>query len=196
MAATITVITTANRARRFSQSDEATIDHVLSSLTRSSQIFSGKPLIIGSKTQTEVFSASSIACLEIESDRGFNDYVHSPANLMLTALTPVQRIEPFTGGLAGDHFTVRIEFFFLGGHSLYTTAEGIRKAALADRLMILTSLFERPVISYRTAQGGVGLMNPHAMTRFVITPGVPDLPRDAWFADSTERSRLPCEQTT
>jgi hypothetical protein len=39
-------------------------------------------------------------------------------------------------------------------------------------------------------------MNPHAMTRFVITPGVPDLPRDAWFADSTERSRLPCEQTT
>ncbi len=196
MAATITVITTANRARRFAQSDDAAIDSILTSLTRSSQLFSGKPLIIGSQAQTEVFSAASIACLEVESERGFHDFVHSPANLALTALTCSQRAEPFTGGLAGDHFTVRIEFFFLGGHSLYTTAEGVRKAALADRLMILTGLFERPVITYRTAQGGVGLMNPHAMTRFVICPGVPDLPRDAWLAESTERSLPSCEPIT
>ncbi|MCC2867675.1 MAG: hypothetical protein LK562_07775, partial [Candidatus Accumulibacter phosphatis] len=71
-----------------------------------------------------------------------------------------------------------------GGHVLCTLAEGIRKPALAERLMSLTSLFERPMITYRLAHGGVGLMNPHAMTRFVITPGVPDLPRDAWLADT------------
>ena len=184
MATSITVITTANRARRFAQTDDASMDQILDSLKRSGQLFSGKPLIIGSAAQTEVFSASAIACVEIETDRDLSDYVPSPLNLTLTALTPEQRTEPFAGGLEGDNFKVRIEFFFVGGYALYTTAEGVRKAALAERLMNLTGLFERPVINYRLAQGGIGLMNPHAMTRFVINPGVPDLPRDAWVAEA------------
>jgi hypothetical protein len=184
MATSITVITTANRARRFAQSDDASMDQILDSLKRSGQLFAGKPLIIGSTAQTEVFSASAIACVEIETDRDLSDHVPNPLNLTLTALTPEQRAEPFAGGLEGDNFKVRIEFFFVGGYSLYTSAEGVRKAALAERLMNLTGLFERPVINYRLAQGGVGLMNPHAMTRFVINPGVPDLPRDAWVAEA------------
>ena len=184
MATSITVITTANRARRFAQSDDASMDQIVDSLKRSGQLFSGKPLIIGSAAQTEVFSASAIACVEIETDRDLSDHVPNPLNLTLTALTPEQRTEPFAGGLDGDNFKVRIEFFFVGGYSLYTSAEGVRKAALAERLMNLTGLFERPVINYRLAQGGVGLMNPHAMTRFVINPGVPDLPRDAWVAEA------------
>jgi hypothetical protein len=88
MAATITVITTANRARRFLQSDVARSIHPR-------QPHPQQPDLLGQaadhrfeERQTEVFSAASIACLEIESDRGFNDYVHSPANLMLMALTP------------------------------------------------------------------------------------------------------------
>ena len=50
--------------------------------------------------------------------------------------------------------------------------------------MNLTSIFERPTIAYHLPQGGIGLMNPHRMTRSVITPGVPDLPRDALLAAS------------
>jgi hypothetical protein len=184
MAINITVITTANRMRRFVQTDVASIDRICESLKRSSQIFSGKLLIIGSASQTEVFSAASIACLEIETTLDLGDYVASPGNLSLTALTPAQRAEPFEGKLEGEHFMLRVDFFFTGGHLLAALAEGVRKPALAERLMSLTSLFARPVISYRLAQGGVGLMNPHAMTRFVTTPGVPDLPRDAWVAEA------------
>ena len=49
--------------------------------------------------------------------------------------------------------------------------------------MSLTSIFEHPVLVYRLPQGGIGLMNPQAMTRSLVTPGVPDLPRDAWVAE-------------
>ena len=184
MAIGITVITTANRARRFFQTDAASLEQILSSLQRSAQLFSGTPLIIGSAGRTEVFAAAAIACLEIETARDLSSYLPSPGNLTLTALTPEQHAEPFAGRLEGEHFTRRIEFFFTGGHVLFTLAEGVRKPALAERLMNLTSLFARPIITYRLAQGGIGLMNPQAMTRFVITPGVPDLPRDAWLADA------------
>jgi hypothetical protein len=64
MAIGITVITTANSARRFLQTDEAAIEQTLDSLRRSSQMFAGKPLIVGSEAQTEVFARASIACLE------------------------------------------------------------------------------------------------------------------------------------
>jgi len=178
------VITTANRARRFVPTDEARLEAIVDSLRRSGQLFSGKPLIIGSGAQTEVFAAASIACVEIESSRDLEADLPSQHNLSLTALTPEQRAEPFVGGLSGDHFSARVEFFFIGGHVLYMAAEGVRKPALAERLMNLTGLFERPALHYRPAQGGIGLMNPRAMTRFVITPGVPDLPSDAWFAEA------------
>jgi hypothetical protein len=57
MATSITVITTANRARRFAHADDASMDQIIDSLKRSGQLFSGKPLIIGSAAQTQVFSA-------------------------------------------------------------------------------------------------------------------------------------------
>ena len=184
MTSNITVITTANRARRFVPTDEGRLEAIIDSLRRSGQLFSGKPLIIGAGAQTEVFAAAAIACIEIETARDLEEYLPSQHNLSLTALTPEQRAEPFVGGLDGDHFSVRIEFFFTGGHALYMAAAGVRKPALAERLMNLTGLFERPALHYRLAQGGIGLMNPRAMTRFLISPGVPDLPSDAWLAEA------------
>jgi hypothetical protein len=185
MAISITVITTANRARRFLQTEVARIEPILDSFRRSGQLFSGKPLIIGAERQTEVFAAASIACVEIETDHDLSEHFPSHPDLVLMAMTPAQRALPFTGGLEGEHFKARIDFFFTGGHVLYTSAEGVRRAALADRLMNLTGLLERQTIIYHLPQGGVGLMNPHAMTRFVISPGVPDLPRDAWVAEAS-----------
>lgn len=49
--------------------------------------------------------------------------------------------------------------------------------------MNLTSLFERPLLEYRLAQGGGGLINPHAVRHFLITPGVSDLPNATWLAE-------------
>ncbi len=107
----------------------------------------------------------------------------SPMNLVLTALSPQELTVPFEGVIEGEHFKVRIDFFFTGGYVLHTRAEGVRKAVLAERLMNLTSFLERPVMNYRLPQGGIGLMNPHAISRFLVTPGVADLPRDAWLAE-------------
>lgn len=46
MSITVTVITTANRVRRFTLNDQNSIDTLLDRLKRSAQFFSGKPLII------------------------------------------------------------------------------------------------------------------------------------------------------
>ncbi|EXI89101.1 MAG: hypothetical protein AW11_01818 [Candidatus Accumulibacter regalis] len=184
MAIGITVITTANRARRFLQTGEAATEHTIDSLRRSSQMFTGKPLIIGSATQTEVFARASIVCVEFEAAKDLSPYVASPLNLELTVMTPEQLAAPVIGVFEGEHFKVRIDFFFSGGHVLHTLAEGVRKAALAERLMNLTSFLDRPVMNYRLAHGGVGLMNPATITRFLIAPGAGDLPRDAWLAES------------
>ncbi|HCZ15831.1 MAG TPA: hypothetical protein PL117_06200 [Accumulibacter sp.] len=183
MAINITVITTANRARRFVQADGAAIEPIVDSLNRSSQLFAGKPLIIGSAAHTEVFSTASVACVEFETDGDLSDHMASPMNLVLTALSPQELTVPFEGVIEGEHFKVRIDFFFTGGYVLHTRAEGVRKAVLAERLMNLTSFLERPVMNYRLPQGGIGLMNPHAISRFLVTPGVADLPRDAWLAE-------------
>lgn len=179
----ILVVTTANRTRRFRQSGADDINRLLDSLKRGARIFSGKPLIIGSSGQTDIFSAASIACVELETMRDLEAYIPGAQNVTITALTEEEAISPFEGGVEGENFQARIDFFFKGGHVISTLVEGERKAALAERLMNLTSILERPVIFYRLPQGGIGLMNPQAMTRVMITPGVPDLPSDAWIAD-------------
>lgn len=183
MSINILVVTTANRTRRFKQDKSDCINRLLDGIRHSARIFSGKPLIIGSDGQTDIFSAASIACVELETAENLEACIPGAQNVTITALTEEEAISPFEGGVEGENFTARIDFFFQGGHVLNTLVEGERKAALAERLMNLTSILERPVIFYRLPQGGIGMMNPQAMTRVVITPGVPDLPSDAWIAD-------------
>lgn len=182
MSIEILVVTTTNRAWRFRQEEADEIDRLLDSLQRSAHFFSDKPLIIGSAGQTDIFSSASIACVELLTSRDLDGYIPGAQNVTITSLTEEEAISPFEGGVEGERFKARIDFFFKGGHVLNTLVQGERKAALAERLMNLTSLLERPVIFYRLPQGGIGLMNPQTMTRVVITPGVPDLPRDAWSA--------------
>ena len=184
MSYSISVITTANRTRCFKQDSTENINHLLDGLKRSANIFSGKPLIIGSASQTDIFSAAAIACIELEAPFDFSSYLPAAHDLRITALTTEEAIAPFEGGVNGENFTARIDFYFLGGHVLNALIEGERKTVLADRLMNLTGIFERPVITYKLPQGGIGLMNPQAITRSVISPGVPDLPSDAWVADA------------
>ncbi len=183
MSITVSVITTANRTRRFVVDNADSIKHLLDSLKHSANLFTGKPLIIGSATQTEIFAATAIACIELESASSIDGHLPGVQNPTITALTMEESIAPFAVELAGNRFKGRIDFFFKGGHVLNTFIEGERNDALAERLINLTSIFDRPFIAYHLPQGGIGLMNPHAMTRSVVTPGAPDLPRDAWVAE-------------
>ena len=184
MAIKISVITTANRTRCLNVDNTENITYLIDGLKRSANIFSGKPLIIGSESQTTIFSAASIACIELETDLDIFRELPGKHEVTITALTTEEAIAPFEGGIDGNTFSARIDFHFLGGHVINALIAGERKAALADRLMILTGLFERPIIFYKLTQGGVGMMNPHAMTRSVISPGAPDLPSDAWIAEA------------
>lgn len=183
MSIRVSVITTANCTRCFTTDSADSISHLLDSLKRSAHIFSGKPLIIGSAAQTEIFASTSIACIELETDSNLDGHLPGGQNLLITALTAEEALAPCAARFAGESIQARIDFYFQGGHVLHTRVEGERQAALAERLMSLTSIFEHPVLVYRLPQGGIGLMNPQAMTRSLVTPGVPDLPRDAWLAE-------------
>jgi hypothetical protein len=170
MAISITVITTANRARRFLQTDAASRADFRASTQR--QLFSGKPLIIGSAGQTEVFAPASIACLEIETDS-------RPQRATCPALEPDAdgtdaraACRTVRRRARRRAFQARIEFFFTGGHVLYTTPKAFASSACRAPDEPDQPL-RPPAINYRLAQGGIGLMNPHAMTRFVITPACP-----------------------
>lgn len=183
MSINVSVISTANSTRHFALNSVESIGHLLINLKRSSRIFTGNLLIIGSGAQTEIFSTASIACVEMESENDLEVYLPRGQNLALTSLTTVEAIEPFEGGLESEFFKVQIDFFFRGGHVIHTCVEGDPKLALDECLVNLTGVFEQSCLAYRLPQGGIGLMNPLAMTRLVIIPGIPDLPKEAWVAD-------------
>jgi hypothetical protein len=184
MTINLAVITTANHTCRFRMDKADHVGHLLDGLKSCAHLFSGKPLIIGSPQQTGIFAAHSIACIELETALDLDPYLPPGQNLRITALTGEERLAPFSGGFDGKHFRLRVDLCFQGGHLLSACVEGERKPALAERLTNLTSIFERPVIIYRLPLGGIGLMNPQTITRSLITPGAPDLPRDAWVADA------------
>lgn len=184
MAISITVITTSGRARRFLQTDPAASEHILGAVRRSGQLFTGRPLILGSAAQIEVFAPSAIACIEFETRHDLSSYLPSTGNLTLTALRGEQLDSPFVGSTDGEHLSVRIDFFLAGGYVLHVHAESTRGPGAAERVLGLASLFERPAIGYRLSHGGGGLLNPQALLRIVVTPGFADLPRETWLAES------------
>ena len=61
MSINVSVITTANTTRHFVLNSVGSISHLLLNLKRSSRIFTGNLLVIGSGAQTEIFSTASIA---------------------------------------------------------------------------------------------------------------------------------------
>ena len=68
MSITITIVTTANRTRRFTQSDPARVSEILESLQRSAQLFANRSLIVVADESTEIFCPAAITRIEIETD--------------------------------------------------------------------------------------------------------------------------------
>lgn len=102
MSINVSVITTANTTRHFVLNSVGSISHLLLNLKRSSRIFTGNLLVIGSGAQTEIFSTASIASVEMESANDLEIYLPRGQSLTLTALTTVEAIEPFEGGLESE----------------------------------------------------------------------------------------------
>lgn len=186
MSITINVITTANRSRCFTQHDDARVQEIFRSLGNCGQLFSSRVLILGSDHETEVFSPSSITRIEIETRQdisGFLPKTLTMSEMVLSALPADALDQVPTSHVDETHVAGRIDFFFEGGDTLPVWLEGVRPAHQNDRMTNLTKLFEKPVILYNLPQGGIGLMNPGAMTRALIKSGMLELPAGAWRVD-------------
>ena len=75
MSIAVNIVTTSNIARRFTQTDDASIKEILENLRRSGQLFSNRNLIIGSANETGIFAPSSIARIEIETQLDLGAYL-------------------------------------------------------------------------------------------------------------------------
>ena len=149
MAIKISVITTANRTRCFKVDNPENITYLIDGLKRSANIFSGKPLIIGSESQTTIFSAASIACIELETDLDIFRELPGKHEVTITALTTEEAIAPFEGGIDGNTFSARIDFHFLGGHVINALIAGASCANAAT--FTVTTLADNGAGSLRDA---------------------------------------------
>lgn len=182
MPLSIKIVTTANRTRFFHQSDERQVLKSLALLTGVSPIFSAHSLMLSSSLQTEVFSPRRIALIELEG-AALLSRTPGPGDFRITAFDsdearPVIQLDDAVPA------TFRVDFYFVGGYVLSTQVDvDNTDVTFADRTRRVTQLFEVPQIWYKTAGGGVGLINPASMTRAVITPSGDTLPADALLVD-------------
>jgi hypothetical protein len=182
MSFAITIVTTANRKRRFVQTDPALISNILDSLKRAAQWFKQPNLIIVGNDSTEVFNPSSIARVEFETAMDLTPYLPSgwkpDAMQAITAdaATPPGRVDE-------ESMHMRVDFFFEGGDTLPVWLDNKDPGSAAERKARATHLFEQAVLPYRPLQPGIGLINPGALTRARFGIAVLYPPNTAWFAN-------------
>lgn len=182
MPLSIKIVTTANNTRQLHQSDRSLAKATIDRLIGSGAVFAAPSLIVSSGLQTEVFSPKRIAIIELDSESGVSEST-PVSDLQITALDLEQG--PFAYDLepeTGQRF--KVDFYFVGGFLL--NAEVVLSgtdASKADRTRRVAQIFEQQVIIYQTAKGGIGLLNPLAMTRAVITPRSEILPADTLIVD-------------
>ena len=178
MSITVTIVTTANRAQRFTQLDDTYIHEMFDTLQRAGQFFSNRTLIIGSEQQTEIFSPSSITRIEIESPQDISSYLPKFGQNKM-ALIPAGATTP-PAEVSETHFASRVDFYFEGGDSVAVWLTGTRPSGNSERFMQLTHLFEQPVLAYTLPTGGIGLINPARMTSALLDGSPGKLPIGSW----------------
>ena len=178
MSINVTIVNTANRMRRFAQSDETRILEVLETLRRSAQLFTARTLILSSDTETEIFSPASITRIEIATQRDISSYLPQHGETWMAAIDISAEQRPTR--VEKNYFAGRVDCYFEGGDMLASWIEGPLPAGVNERLMIFTLLFDQPFLMYSLPQGGIGLANPKAMTRVLINAPAEQLPVGAW----------------
>ncbi len=178
MSITLTIVTTANRTRRFTQSDPARIGEILDSLQRCSQLFSKRSLIVVADDSTEIFCPAAITRIEIETNIDLAPYLPPGKNTDIRTLDLGKTPPPIV--LDNETISIPADFFFEGGDSLNTWLEGPRPADTMERTMRITRLFEQPIVFYQPITPGIGFMNPAVMTRCTLGAALTEAPTGAW----------------
>jgi hypothetical protein len=179
MSLAITIVTTANRTRRFFQTDPARVAEILESLRRCGQLFSSHSLVIVADEATEVFQPKAITRIEIETQADLGPWL-PPAwdEAGICALPPDSLTG--SGSLDDEGLSSRMDFYFEGGDMLHAWIERRHEAGFAERTSRLTHLFDKPCIPYRPLTPGVGFINPAALTRFTLGVAATQVPAGAW----------------
>lgn len=181
MSLIITIVTTANRTRSFHQNDPAQITAILDSIQRCAQWFRQHSLIIVGDDSTEIIQPASITRIEIEAQQDL-------AVLLPTSLWPVIHAIPADaltqpGKIDADSAASRVDFYFNGGDTLAGWLETPVSGTASERTARNSRLFEEAVITYTTQRGGIGFINPSAMTRARVGAALPYPPASAWYAN-------------
>lgn len=181
MTIAVTLITTENSKHSFTLDTSGDSDAFLGRLKNNAQFVFGKPFIVASSVCTEVFAPGSIARIEIAGPVDLDALLPDAQISNVVALRDDAPDPGLEGTYGESQFKIGMTLYFRGGDTLRLCVEGKRKSTLPERLTSLTGIFARPVVFHCLARGGIGLINPQAVTRTRITPAVPDLPRDAWL---------------
>lgn len=183
MSLAITIYTTANRQRRFFQTEAARCEAILSSLKNATQWFAQPSLIIVSDENTEIFSPRSITRIELETDVDLVPWLPSGWELNIRAIPDAALTVP--GHADAQEIAGRLDCFFNGGDVLAAWLETLQPEHHAQRTARIAHLFDTPVIPYRPINPGIGLINPATMTRVRLGAAADHPPARAWFASET-----------
>lgn len=181
MSLAITIVTTANRTRRFFQTDPQRVTAILESLRRCNQLFSGASLVIVSDDATEVFNPRALTRIEIETQVDLAPWLPLAWDEAGICAIDAEALSG-DGLLDDDGLSSRMDFYFEGGDKLVAWIERRHGGGTAERTARLTHLFEKPCIPYRPVTPGVGFLNPAAMTRFSLGVAAEHPPVGSWFA--------------
>lgn len=178
MSLNITVVTTANRQRRFRQTDSKKIYAILGSLLHATEIFRKPMLVIVGDESTEIYNPSTIT--RIEFDTCIDLSGHLPTGWLndpCLQTMPAETLDP-----EAQDPSKQFDFFFVGGDKLKTKLNTSDNSDTAKNSGKIAVLFEQAVIPYRLAGAGVGLINPVNLTRTRASAPLLHPPAGAWHA--------------
>lgn len=181
MSLTITLVTTANRTRRFQQSDPKAIADILDSLKRCAQWFRQHVLVIAGTDTTELINPSAITRIEIDARQDLSSFLPPALSPVIHAISPDSLTRP--GEIGETHVATRLDFYFNGGDTLTGWLDSPASGTPGERTARNARLFEEAIITYTTASGGIGFINPGAMTRVHVGAALAFPPAGAWHAN-------------
>lgn len=181
MSLVITIVTTANRTRRFHQAAPERISDILASMQRCAQWFQQKSLVIAGHDSTEIIHPGSITRIEFDTQQDLAPFLPSALHPFIHAIPSEALTQP--GKIDTEHAATRIDFYFNGGDTLAAWLESPVRGSVPERTTRNAQLFEEAIITYTTQRGGIGFINPATMTRAHVSAALLYPPATAWHAD-------------
>lgn len=181
MSVTITLVTTANRTRRFQQSEAKEVAEILDSLKRCTQWFHQRVLVIAGAESTELINPAAITRIEIDARQDLSSFLPPALFPTIQAIPPESPTRP--GEIGDTHIATRLDFYFEGGDTLTGWLNSPISSTPGERTARNARLFEEPIITYTTSSGGLGFINPAAMTRVHVNAALAFPPAGAWHAN-------------